>query len=150
MRIVVATDGSPAAIDAAGRGVRLLANADEIAVLSVAQPSLVPLTSAVLSDSSSDAVASATAWDLAVAEARNSIAQTAQALRRPSTVVRERVEVGNPAESICEVARDLQADVIVLGSRGRGLFRQALLGSVSAAVVKHAPCPVLVIRARDN
>jgi nucleotide-binding universal stress UspA family protein len=150
MRIVVATDGSPAAIDAAGRGVRLLANADEITVLSVAEPGLVPLTSAVLSDSASDAVAGATAWDHAEAEARNSVARTAQALRAPPTAVQERVEVGNLAEIICEVARDLRADVIVMGSRGRGLFRQALLGSVSAAVVKHAPCPVLAIRARDD
>lgn len=50
----------------------------------------------------------------------------------------------SPAEALLEEGKD--ADLIVVGSRGRGAFRAALLGSVSRTVVQHAPCPVAVIR----
>ncbi|MDQ6794512.1 MAG: universal stress protein [Chloroflexota bacterium] len=53
--------------------------------------------------------------------------------------------VGQPAESIVERARAIGADLIVVGSRNRGPLA-SMLGSVSAAVVDHAPCPVLVAR----
>jgi nucleotide-binding universal stress UspA family protein len=57
------------------------------------------------------------------------------------------VVCGRPASVIVERARELRADLVVVGSRGRGPFASLLLGSVSAEVVDHAPCPVLVIRA---
>jgi nucleotide-binding universal stress UspA family protein len=53
---------------------------------------------------------------------------------------------GDPAESIVEAARSEGADVIVVGSHGRGAIGRALIGSVSDQVVRHAPCPVLVVR----
>jgi nucleotide-binding universal stress UspA family protein len=53
---------------------------------------------------------------------------------------------GDPAESIVEAARSERADVIVVGSHGRGAIGRALIGSVSDQVVRHAPCPVLVVR----
>jgi nucleotide-binding universal stress UspA family protein len=53
---------------------------------------------------------------------------------------------GNPAERIVERARELGSDVIVVGTRGLGPFKSALMGSVSTAVVHHADRPVLVAR----
>lgn len=53
---------------------------------------------------------------------------------------------GEPAESIVEAALAERADVIVIGSHGRGAIGRALIGSVSDQVVRHAPCPVLVVR----
>jgi nucleotide-binding universal stress UspA family protein len=53
---------------------------------------------------------------------------------------------GDPAESIVDAARSEGADVIVVGSHGRGALGRALIGSVSDQVVRHAPCPVLVVR----
>ena len=47
---------------------------------------------------------------------------------------------------MCRVAAELKVDVIVVGSHGRGAIARILLGSVSEQVVRHAPCPVLVVR----
>lgn len=52
---------------------------------------------------------------------------------------------GRPAEEICAVARQLEPEMIVVGSHGLGALEDALLGSVAQGVLKHAPCPVLVV-----
>ena len=54
--------------------------------------------------------------------------------------------VGDPAEEIAARARAIEADLIVVGSRGRGPLATSILGSVSAGVIDRAPCPVLVVR----
>jgi nucleotide-binding universal stress UspA family protein len=53
---------------------------------------------------------------------------------------------GDPAESIVEAATSEGADIIVIGSHGRAALGRALIGSVSDQVVRHAPCPVMVVR----
>jgi nucleotide-binding universal stress UspA family protein len=53
--------------------------------------------------------------------------------------------VGEPAAELVEAARELDADLVVLGRRSRSL-RRLVLGSVSAKVVRRAPCDVLVVR----
>ncbi|QIN80716.1 universal stress protein [Rubrobacter marinus] len=55
---------------------------------------------------------------------------------------------GVPAKEIVGAAEELGADLVVLGSRGLGAVKRALLGSVSDSVVCHAHCPVLVVRGR--
>jgi nucleotide-binding universal stress UspA family protein len=50
---------------------------------------------------------------------------------------------GPPGPRVCDLAAELPASVIVLGTRGRGGIRRAMLGSVSDHVVRNAPCPVL-------
>jgi nucleotide-binding universal stress UspA family protein len=52
---------------------------------------------------------------------------------------------GDAAEQLVETANELEADLIVVGRRSRSPLR-ALLGSVSARVVRHAACDVLVVR----
>jgi nucleotide-binding universal stress UspA family protein len=56
-----------------------------------------------------------------------------------------RVLIGIPAERLVDLADDEAADLIVVGSRGRGAFRSAFLGSVSNSLVGIARCPVLVV-----
>ena len=58
----------------------------------------------------------------------------------------EHVVRGRAATAICDVARSVGADLVVTGSRGRGVIAATLLGSVAAEVATHAPCPVLVAR----
>jgi nucleotide-binding universal stress UspA family protein len=54
--------------------------------------------------------------------------------------------IGRPDAEIVGLADELGAGLIVLGSRGLGPLRRALMGSVSDSVVRHAHCPVLVVR----
>ncbi len=54
--------------------------------------------------------------------------------------------VGSPAAEIVAQAEEVGAGMVVLGSRGLGAMRRALMGSVSDSVVRHAPCPTLVVR----
>jgi nucleotide-binding universal stress UspA family protein len=61
--------------------------------------------------------------------------------------VSEFVSSGKPASKIIESAKHWAADLIVMGSHGRGKIQGLLLGSVSQEVLHHAPCPVLVVRA---
>jgi nucleotide-binding universal stress UspA family protein len=62
------------------------------------------------------------------------------------TVVQAHLMMGERAREIVHLAEDLGAGLIVMGSRGRGGMRRALMGSVSDSVVRHAHCPVLVVR----
>lgn len=58
--------------------------------------------------------------------------------------VETRVLEGQPGRSVCELAKEASASVMVLGTRGRGRLKRALLGSVADYVIRNAPCPVVV------
>ena len=53
---------------------------------------------------------------------------------------------GDPGESIVEVARAESPEMVIVGSRQKGVMGRFGIGSVSDHVVRHAPCPVLVVR----
>ena len=59
--------------------------------------------------------------------------------------VASQVLVGDPSERLREFAAHEGASLLVVGSRGRGPLRSALLGSVSSALAAEAPCPVVVV-----
>lgn len=57
----------------------------------------------------------------------------------------QRVVIGHPAERLADLADEEGAQMIVVGSRGRGAFKAAFLGSVSTTLIGVARCPVLVV-----
>ena len=67
------------------------------------------------------------------------------------TVQEAYVRVGERrSDEIVKVAEEVRAGLIVMGSRGLGGVRRTLMGSVSDAVVRHAHCPVLIVRRHED
>lgn len=56
------------------------------------------------------------------------------------------VETGSRPKAILKVAQDEKADLIIMGSRGLGIFKGALIGSVSQKVIEDSPIPVMVVK----
>jgi nucleotide-binding universal stress UspA family protein len=61
-------------------------------------------------------------------------------------VAQSHLRMGKAAEEVVGLAEEIGAGLIAVGSRGRGRIRRALMGSVSDSVVRHAHCPVMVVR----
>jgi nucleotide-binding universal stress UspA family protein len=79
-------------------------------------------------------------------EARHTAGRAAATLRERFGTIETKVVTGEPREKILDVAAEWDADLIAVGARGLGALASALLGSVSLAIARHAPCPVLVVR----
>ncbi len=141
MHVLVATDGSSHALDAARFAVTVLdpASVHEVTVLSAITPLQPALTSV-----------SQVIWDqldAAADKAANDAVQAATAVLDPRFgAVKSVIARGPAAFEIVRVAKEANADLIVIGSHGWGGFRSLLLGSVSDAVLHRASCPVLVVR----
>jgi nucleotide-binding universal stress UspA family protein len=63
-----------------------------------------------------------------------------------ATEAQAHLRMGRADEEIVELAQSIDAGLIVMGSRGHGRLRRALVGSVSESVVRHAHCPVTIVR----
>lgn len=84
-------------------------------------------------------------------EAQASLEQAVARLREvlPDVTIDSALLEGTPKEEVVEEARRWGAELVVVGSRGRGAVRSLLLGSVSLAVALQAPCSVLIVRRPD-
>ncbi|MDR3402066.1 MAG: universal stress protein [Chthoniobacter sp.] len=76
----------------------------------------------------------------------------ATAKRLVPTPICERalLRTGAAADEICQVAREYHIDLIVIATKGRTALKRLLLGSTAERVVRHAPCPVLVVRENER
>jgi nucleotide-binding universal stress UspA family protein len=147
MHVLIATDGSQLSINAARRGVALLGRPDAVTLLCVLTD--VPgddaggFEGSVYSPEEQQDL-----WEAEQREAYDELTRTAAALT--GCEVERRIEIGDVASTICRVAEELPADVIVMGSHGRTGLKRIVMGSVSEHVVRHAPCPVLVVHERPT
>lgn len=80
-------------------------------------------------------------------EAEEAVAELLGSAARPTWLHVHAFE-GSPAPVLLDLSRD--ADLLVVGSRGRGGFRGLMLGSVSSACARHASCPIAVIPAAED
>ena len=80
-------------------------------------------------------------------EARGRLDEQVRAIEEAGGTVEEaHLRQGRADEEIVDLAESLGVGLIVMGSRGRGRIRRALMGSVSESVVRHAHCPVTIVR----
>lgn len=75
--------------------------------------------------------------------AKQLVEQELAAVETSGVEIERIVEPRNPADALLEAAR--AADLLVVGTRGHGGFKDLLLGSVSQQVSHHAPCPVVIV-----
>lgn len=135
-RILIAVDSGRVAAHAAKIGA-------ELASLVGAQVGLIHGVVAPLSYTSEDAASTENVIAQAVQEGERLLSSFHQRLALPPSTL-DFVEFGRPATGIVETAKRWPADLIVMGSHGRGGVQRMLLGSVAEEVMRHAPCPVLI------
>ncbi|SDK84660.1 universal stress protein [Natronorubrum texcoconense] len=135
--VVIATDGSDSVKRAVDVALDLANRFDaEVHALSVVDASEVDASPQQLRDELQTALE--TTADAALATVENRTADGREII----TAVRE----GRPAVELCEYAREVDADLIATGTRGRHGENRLLLGSVAERVVRTSPVPVLSVR----
>jgi len=147
--ILLCTDGSEASLGALVAGVGLLGPDGPYVLVTVADA---PDSEVLSGTGHAGADMSAEEFDVAVGRAHETARQvlTEAEGRLGLTDVEVRVVAGEPAAALCELAGELGARALVLGTRGRGGIARALLGSVSDHVVRNAPCTVVVTGSPDT
>lgn len=149
-KILLATDGSEGALRAAKFAARLATplrakitvltvHDDDLMLYEAMGPAMWP---APVPDAALDIEAFKSACEQRAMT--TTLADTQAALGDVTDI--ELVQVwGHGANTICEYAAEGGFDLVVVGSRGRSAFARLLLGSVSAQVAQHAPCPVTIV-----
>ncbi len=148
-RILVASDLSEASLPALRAGLDLARRMDaEVILLHVTEPPFDPPRWHV---SFRERVGSFDSSDLekvktAARRALEKFLEDAQEHLRERISARVEVVSGQPAPAITAMARELGADLVVVGTHGRTGLSHAILGSVAEKVVRSAPCAVLTVR----
>jgi nucleotide-binding universal stress UspA family protein len=135
-RILLATDLSDASESAAIQALELAGDLRaDLLVLSVIDPASARITGRA---------------GLRMDQIRASLELQAQRLvargRERGVPVSFLIWEGPAGEAIVDVARSEETDLVIVGTHARGAMKRFFIGSVSEHVVRHAPCPVLVVR----
>ena len=143
MRVLVAYDGSAGSAEAVALAAAIpWPNDSVLRVVSVIEPIMM-----ATSGPWDGGAALAPELDAAItANAHDAMSEVVELVGASGTSVEGMVLRGRAASEIIDAARELRADLVIVGSRGHGTIASLLLGSVSSEVVDHAPCPVLVAR----
>jgi nucleotide-binding universal stress UspA family protein len=146
-QVLLCTDGSDASIVALRQGLAVVRDGDVIVatVIDGPDPMLVTGTGfaggTLTEEEYQEHEQGVQSEGDAVVEAANA----ALAIPGSTTVVLR----GEPGQAICQYAEEQGVGVIVVGTRGHGGIKRALLGSVADHVVRNAPCPVVVVSNHD-
>ena len=139
LRIIIAVDGSPLALDAVHHGLELVRRGLQATlVLAHVQE---PATLYELATRDADMIAAASV------EAGQHLMAPAIALIEAAKVPYEtEVGLGDVAHTLVDMAERCGCDLILIGARGQGAITSALLGSVSQEVVHLSPVPVTIVK----
>jgi nucleotide-binding universal stress UspA family protein len=140
--LVVATDASKYSMAAASEAIGLAKqNKSDLTVISVVPSELMTPTDIDFTMNQKELIA-----DKEMQEAEKNVKAVKEAAQKEGVAVKALVMSGRPADAIIEIARDKNADLIVLGSHGRTGLEKLLMGSVTERVIVLAPCAVLVAK----
>jgi nucleotide-binding universal stress UspA family protein len=149
MKIMIATDGSEASIEAARRGIALLGDQPhtDVTLLTVVPPAIEPLM-----DSTGFAGPVVTPTEVEEIQRSNderahiALAATDAALTERGEHTHQEIVMGTDVgHAVVRAAEREGADVIVMGASTRGWFRRLFEGPTVHYVIEHAPCPVLTV-----
>jgi nucleotide-binding universal stress UspA family protein len=144
--ILLCTDGSDVALDALSSGLALLGREHSYVVVTVADE---PDEGAIYGSGHAGP-------DMTVEEYEREVSKAKSEAERAVELARARLGIddldartlhGDAGPAICQLASQLSARAIVIGTRGHGGLKRALLGSVSDYVVRNAPCAVVITNA---
>ncbi len=140
MKILIAVDGSPVSNEAARIAERLFPN-DEHILLSAASvaPFVIPDP---MGGGGIGLLPSESAYEAAETEADNAVSAAREQLRGPAT---SQTPLGSAGLTICQEAAALGVDVVVVGHGHKNWISRLFDPSVADYVIRHAPCPVLVV-----
>lgn len=141
--VLLCADGSHHSTAALAAGVALLDPATPLVIVTVMSE---PDPTLVTGSGMAGGVMSPEAFDELEAEAGGLATTTAEQVQRELDLPDAQLRVlrGDPASAICLLAEELDAAAVVIGTRGHGGLKRAVLGSVSDHVVRNAPCSVIV------
>ncbi len=148
MKALIATDGTPGALEAAHQSLALLHPGLEIQIVSVVPPLEDPMETAggfegsLLTEDEAQHD-----YDDAKSAATHAVDATKAVV--DTTATTEIVEGSDPGRTICDLAEQRQVDVLVVGASTKGWFARLLNGSVMEYAAHHAPCAVLIVRHHD-
>ena len=143
-KILLCTDGSEHSIEAAGVAAEIAAKfGSDVIVINVLHP--VPMVAPYV-NAAEMSLDYQSIQEEAKSHQRETISTTIAELEKHGIKAESLESEGHSVSGIVESARDIDADLIVMGSRGMGGFQRFLLGSVSDGVLHHAECPVLIVR----
>jgi len=139
-RVLIAINSGPLAVHAANVGMELARSlkAELAFVHVIGEPSEIGADGGV-----SEEEAIRTAKD----DGKDLIAAIRQ--RAPEQAALEFMPIGRPSIEIVKAAKEWPANLIVIGSHGRGGIQRVVLGSVAESVMRNAPCPVMVVKAEE-
>lgn len=148
-KILIPTDGSENALRAAAYAVNLLRLNPklEVTLLNVINVPRRFVARKLFWVAAERGKAAADIENLFAEEREEIISQTKAVIEKEGFKVVDSVfRRGNPAEEICEFARQGQFQMIVMGTRGASGIQEILMGSVSHKVLQMAPCPVILVK----
>jgi nucleotide-binding universal stress UspA family protein len=146
MNIVVATDGSEPAIAAARRSMDLLRPDAHVALVMVIPEHEDPMEDAGGIEGPGISYEQAEKdWAKVSAQGQSALTRTAAAVG-PNVDIRLVPDNEATGAAIVRFAQEMNADVVVIGTSGKGWLHRLFGGSVSDYVVHHAPCPIMLIR----
>ena len=149
MNALLATDGSPGAIEAAQRVLSLLHPQMAIAVIAVIPETEDPMDTAGGIEGPLITVEEANQEHLIdERQARSALRKTRDAVGAPATS--EMIEARNAGDVLCRIAAERRVDLLVVGGSDKGWFQRLVHGSVMDYVAHHSPCPVLIVRHADS